>query len=53
MVADKYVKAGRLYGFDLNDWKVYQMADWNWLDRDGGMLVRVANKAAWEATLVN
>jgi len=52
LVADKYVKSGILYCLDLNDWKLYQMADWTWLDEDGAMLSRVANKAAWEATLV-
>lgn len=52
LVADKYIRPGRLYGFDLNDWKMYEMADWNWLDRGAGILTRVANKAAWEATLV-
>ena len=52
LVSDKYVLPNRLYGLDLNDWKMYQMADWNWLDRDGSMLTRVANKPVWEATLV-
>lgn len=52
LVSDKYVPKGYLFGLDLDDWKMYQMADWNWLDRDGSMLTRVANKAAWEATLV-
>jgi len=51
IVADKYIKPGRLYCLDLKDWKMYEMADWNWLDRDGAILTRVANKAMWEATL--
>ena len=51
MAADKYVPAGKLYCLDLNDWKFYHMGDWEWLDADGAMLSRVANKPAWEATL--
>lgn len=52
LVADKYVLAGRLYGLDLADWKLYQMEDFNWLDADGAMLHRMTDKACWEATLV-
>jgi len=52
LVTDKYVPEGKLFGLDLNDWMMAQMADWNWLDRDGGMLSRVADRAAWEASLV-
>ncbi len=52
LVADKYVKAGILYCLDLTDWKLYQMADWDWLDKDGAMLSRVSGKPVWEATLV-
>lgn len=50
-MADKYVLAGQLHMFDLNDWAMYQMSDYDWLDMDGSMFSRVANKAAWEATL--
>lgn len=52
LVGDKYVKQGRLYGLDLNDWKMYEMGDYDWLDKDGNMLRPVADHAAWEATLV-
>lgn len=50
--ADKYVKPGRLYCLDLNDWKMYQMSDWEWMQDDGAMLTRVADKPAYEATLL-
>ena len=52
IVGDKYVPGGYMYGLDLSDWTMHQMEDWGWLDKDGAMLSRVANKAAWEATLV-
>jgi hypothetical protein len=51
IVADKYIKAGEMHLFDLNDWAMYQMSDYDWLDMDGSMFTRVANKAAFEATL--
>lgn len=52
LVADKYCPAGTLYGLDTNDWKMYEMNDWTWMDRDGSVLHRVSGKAAYEATLV-
>lgn len=52
LVADKFVKEGRMYGLDMNDWALYQMEDWDWMDRDGSMLNRVSDKDAWEATLL-
>jgi len=51
-LGDRYVPEGLLYGLDLEDWKMYKMTDWDWMDRDGNMLTRVANKPAWEATLL-
>jgi hypothetical protein len=51
VAADKYVASGKLYALDMKDWKMYQMADWSWLDQDGAMLSRVPDKAAYEATL--
>ena len=52
LVSDKYVPEGLLFGLDLNDWIMAQMGDWDWLDKDGAMLSRVQDRAAWEATLV-
>lgn len=52
LVADKYIPAGQLQLLDLNDWAMYRMADFNWMDRDGSIMSRVANRPAWEATLV-
>lgn len=52
-IATKYCPAKVLYGLDLNDWGVYQMADFHFMDRDGSVLHRVSNKPAWEASLVS
>jgi len=52
VVGDRYVPAGTMFGLDLNDWKMYQLADWNWLDKTGSILTQAANMAAFEATLV-
>ena len=48
---DRYVKDGRLYGLDLETWKLYHMMDWDWLDDDGSVMHRVTDRAVWEATL--
>ena len=52
LVADKFVPAGHMQLLDLNDWAMYQMADFNWMDKDGSIMSRVADRPAWEATLV-
>ena len=52
LVADRFTPSGCMQLFDLNDWAMYQMADFNWMDRDGSIMTRVANRPAWEATLV-
>ncbi|MBU7006307.1 phage major capsid protein [Phosphitispora fastidiosa] len=50
-VADKFIAPGELYFLDLSDWKVYEMSDYEWLNEDGAVLNRVANKPVWEATM--
>lgn len=50
-IATKYCPPEVLYGLDLNDWAVYQMSDFHFMDRDGSVLSRISNKPAWEATL--
>ncbi len=52
LVADKYVASGVMDLLDLNDWGMYQMADFEWMDLDGAMLKQVPNKPAYEATLL-
>jgi hypothetical protein len=48
---DKYSPANTIYGLDLSTWRMYHIMDWDWLDDDGAVLSRVADKAVWEATL--
>lgn len=52
LVNDKYCPAGQLYQMNKADFKLHQLGDWDWLDKDGDVLSRVATKAAYEATLV-
>lgn len=49
--ADKFIKSGLWQCMSLQDWKLYQMSDYEWLDEDGAMLSRVSGKPAYEATL--
>ena len=51
MVDDLFAPAGKLYAMAMSDWKLYEMGDWDWLDRDGNMIARVPGKPVWEATL--
>lgn len=51
LVASKYMKPGELYQLASKDFKMYQMSEFDWLDKDGAVMSRVANKAAYEATL--
>jgi len=52
LVADRFMPEGTMYGLNTNDWNLYEIGDWDWLDEDGGILTRVAGKPIWEATLV-
>lgn len=47
----KYCKKQAMYMLAKKDWKLHRLGDWEWLDADGAVLSRVANKAAWQATL--
>jgi hypothetical protein len=52
LVGDRFVPTGEMQFLDMNDWAMYQMGDFDWMDRDGSIMARVPNKPAWEATLV-
>ena len=51
LVGDKYCASGELLGVSLANWKLYELADWDWMDRDGNVLTRVSQKPVYEATL--
>lgn len=51
ITAEKYFMSNAMALINLNDFELAQLADWDWLDADGAILVRIANKAAYEATM--
>lgn len=51
-VRDKYSPVGVLWMLQKNDFKLHEIGDWNWMDKDGAILCRVSGKAAYEASLV-
>lgn len=52
LVADKYAPAGTIHGLSTENFKLYEMSDWDWMEKDGAVLSRVTDRAAYEATLV-
>lgn len=48
---DRDAPANALYGLDTSNIVLYQLEDWDWMDRDGAILNRVPNKDAYEATM--
>lgn len=51
--ADKYCPDDRILFLNTDDFALYQLCDWEWLeDEDGKILKQVAGKAAYAATLV-
>ncbi|MDE7453955.1 MAG: phage major capsid protein [Clostridia bacterium] len=51
--ADKYCPDDRILFLNTDDFGLYQLCDWEWLeDEDGKILKQVAGKAAYSATLV-
>lgn len=50
-LTDKHVKKNLVYGVDESVFTQYIWKDINWMDLDGAVLSRVANEAAYEATL--
>lgn len=51
LVREKYMPSGELAGICKKDIKLYRMADWDWLDRDGSVLKWISDKAAYGAVL--
>ena len=52
ITADQYCPTSSMFLLDTDDFKVYELEDWTWMDEDGAILSRVANTPAYEATMV-
>lgn len=53
IVADRFCPAGTMFLLNTNDFKIHQLCDWEWLEDEGGrVLKQVPGKAIWTATLV-
>ena len=50
-VEDRYAPPETLYGLQRETWRVYQLDEPDWLDRDGAILSRLETKPVWAATL--
>lgn len=52
LVAERHQSTGLMQFYDLSDWNLEQLDEWDWLDDDGAVLHRVSDRPVWEATLV-
>ena len=50
-VADPQCRQNRLYGIVPETIKLYRASDFDWIDKDGAVLSRIANQDAYEATM--
>jgi hypothetical protein len=51
--ADKYCPEDTIYLLNTDDFSLNQLCDWEWLEDEGGKILRqVSGKAAYTATLV-
>ena len=48
---EKYMPANTIFLLTTEYFTLAQLRDWHWMDEDGAILTRVADKAAYEATL--
>lgn len=51
ITAEKYCEKETMMLINLDNFMLAQLSDWDWLDADGAILSRVANKPAFEATM--
>lgn len=51
LTADKYCANGELQAMSLSNWKLYEMADWGFMDEDGNVLFRNTNTPVYNAVL--
>lgn len=53
VVTDRFCPAGTMYLLNTDDFKLYQLCDWQWLEgEDGKILKQIAGKPVYTATLV-
>lgn len=53
IVVDRFCPKGTMYLLNTNSFKLYQLCDWEWLEADGGKILRqVPGKPVYTATLV-
>ena len=53
IVADRFCPEGTMYLLNTNDFKLHQLCDWQWLEGEGGKILKqVAGKPVYTATLV-
>ncbi len=53
VVGDRFVKDNTMYFLNTNDFTLYEMCDWKWLeDESGRVLKQIPNYPAYQATLV-
>ena len=53
IIADRFCDTGTLYAVNTNDFKLYQLCDWQWLENeDGKVLHQIPGKPVYTATLV-
>ena len=53
IVADRFCDAGTIYLVNTNDFKLYQLCDWQWMESDDGKILhQVPGKPVYNATLV-
>jgi len=50
LVYDRDTPSGNLFGLSTKSLVQYEMHDWDWMDRDGAVLHRVADTDAYEGT---
>jgi hypothetical protein len=51
IIVDRYHESNRMFFIDLEEIDLYQMADFQWMEKDGAVLSRVPDKDAYEATM--
>lgn len=53
IVVDRFCPKGTMYMLNTNSFKLYQLCDWEWMEADGGKILRqVPGKPVYTATLV-